>query len=457
VTFARDEKTVRDVALIHVGRKLIEKTLKRLRSLSPQQWSRLHRIDLALSWTRADLLPAANGDALLAAIRRHIGSDIESYRRAKASLIDTVGFEERRFHGRFTIKRMPRGKYLSQLADLAVGLRDTLPVQRVLVREMRFGIPRTVDDSRGAKSASISIPNLPNAGKATISITNIASGEVASIEFDTYAATSVFPFLPKGFRKLRFVAPFLSLLRTDADPSLHLSFNVPPQAVSPIGDLARAGAMARVFAEGAQHGLRYDIEFKARGSDQTIHGSSEMRAKKIRVSPRMLRVARALENAGFLTRYFNLPDSSPAQAAALVASASNLEICAQLFSGQSATGSFSLRGVSTRGRRLDGALIGQIVCPGFLIGNHAVMITLAVLGRARWAPRTSGGDVEVEKGECRIMSKNVVPRRRWRPSAATLQLEAAAATLRAEGIAFLSYRGKGSDFHARQSRSRTKS
>lgn len=447
VVLTKDGRTVEEIAVVPVDRVLIEKTLKRLRSLSKKDHSRLHQLRQDLTWTKSHVLKRRNGDALLAAVRRHIGADPAKYQQEKAAFVRTVGFDEKPIHGTFTIGKMATAKYMEMMADLAIGLRENVPIKGFRVQHVRFGIPELLKEERRLKDAVISIPDPPSIGKTNLTLTNLKTNESVTLECDTRFAHAVFPFLTAGYRKFRFVAPHFSMTLRDTAPDVKVSFEAPGRVAAPVGPLSKAGMATRLFASGLVDGLRLDLDFVFTGNRTSVSAKGGTAG----ISAEVLRLARALENAGFITRHFGLRDDAPIVPGAILPHADVLEIIAAVFSGTNPTGNFAVMGVDPRAKIHVGQRIAMIVCPGIHIGDDVVLITLALEGVAQWDTDENGlGRLSIATTNTRLMDKQVIKRRDISNGTVEIKLKAAADKLRADGVQLLIYDGPGSDYRERK-------
>lgn len=124
--------------LIHVGKEIIEKTLKKIRQLdSKGERDRLHKHEMKIKYGDSDRLTDTTGESLKIAIERHIPSTLEKYIEDKNKLLETLGFEDGK--GQLTIT-MSSNDPVSDIVDLSLGLRQKIYIDKSVGYHKRFGI-----------------------------------------------------------------------------------------------------------------------------------------------------------------------------------------------------------------------------------------------------------------------------------------------------------------------------
>lgn len=124
--------------LVHVGKEIIEKTLKKIRELdSKGEGNRLNKHTMLISYTNNDRLLAATGENLKSAIEKFAPESLEKYILEKNYLLETLGFENGKMQ--FTIEVSGKDS-LRGLIDLSLGLRDEIHLDRSFGYYKRFDI-----------------------------------------------------------------------------------------------------------------------------------------------------------------------------------------------------------------------------------------------------------------------------------------------------------------------------
>jgi hypothetical protein len=136
-----------------------------------------------------------------------VTQDQRAYVARKLRWFDDLGYEDRarRVAVRFTT---PDPSVLfREMADLAVGLRSTMPGDwTAQVSDVRFGIERPIKGF-GREAGDMQF-RVNSQGPALLEVRSSVSR--AAVQCEIYHASSVFPFIPVEFDKVRLVAPHLS-------------------------------------------------------------------------------------------------------------------------------------------------------------------------------------------------------------------------------------------------------
>lgn len=124
--------------LVHVGKEIIEKTLRRIRELdSKGKGNRLNKYGMLVKYTDSDRLLETTGESLKSAIEKYIPKTLEDYILEKNNFLETLGFENGK--GQFTIQ-MSGGDPVGDLIDLSLGLRDEVYIDKSIGHHKRFEI-----------------------------------------------------------------------------------------------------------------------------------------------------------------------------------------------------------------------------------------------------------------------------------------------------------------------------
>lgn len=147
--------TPQAIYLVHIGKEIIEKTLKKIRKLEAKGCGdKLNKKKLRIKYEDADRLKSIDGMELKVAIEKYIPDGMKEYIEGKNHILNTVGFEDGKYQAKITmIGNDPMGDIL----DLTLGLRKEIDISRFTSYHKRFGILSGV-------------PNIDCFGEGTISI-----------------------------------------------------------------------------------------------------------------------------------------------------------------------------------------------------------------------------------------------------------------------------------------------
>ncbi|MBD2691932.1 hypothetical protein [Anabaena catenula] len=126
------------IYLVHVGKEIIEKTLKRIRELENEgKGDQLNKKHLYISYGDADRLADISGKSLKSEIEKHIPDGMEKYIENQNQLLNTLGFEDGRYEGTFTLAS---DDPIRDILDLSLGIRKELDLDNSTIHNKRFGI-----------------------------------------------------------------------------------------------------------------------------------------------------------------------------------------------------------------------------------------------------------------------------------------------------------------------------
>lgn len=124
--------------LVHVGKEIIEKTLRRIRELdSKGEGDKLNKHTIVVKYTDSDQLLETTGESLKSAIEKYIPTTLEDYILEKSHFLETLGFENGK--GQFTIQMLGSNP-VGDLIDLSLGLRDEVYIDKSIGHHKRFEI-----------------------------------------------------------------------------------------------------------------------------------------------------------------------------------------------------------------------------------------------------------------------------------------------------------------------------
>jgi hypothetical protein len=126
------------IYIVHVGKEIIGKTLKRIRELENEgKGDQLNKKHLYISYGDADRLADITGKSLKNEIEKHIPEGMEKYIENKNNLLKTLGFEDGKYQFNFTLASDDPTR---DILDLFLGIRKELDIDKSIIHDKRFGI-----------------------------------------------------------------------------------------------------------------------------------------------------------------------------------------------------------------------------------------------------------------------------------------------------------------------------
>lgn len=263
--------------------------------------SRDERGSKALIWRERHGLPSLSGQELKAAILRHVGEDFAKYTARKLAHLRQQESHEMKV----TMPEAKREETYELMSNFAIGVGGPLRVKHLDHVPIKFGRRGETERHDGATIECTP----PSICDATVTVKNIVTGEQASFKAKTYSAANMFPWLPREFKKLRFVTEFLSITLTpDKEPkTLHASwhFKIDPAPLR-LGDAVEIARAIKLLAGGSENELRTSFELER---EHAPISTGEMPALGMSVEQResTLRFTEALVRAWAVATAFALP------------------------------------------------------------------------------------------------------------------------------------------------------
>ena len=261
------------VYLIHIDKDYVEKVLRRLRELDIKS-SQLNKKVLVLNWNQSHRLQSPFGASMGKKIREYIGPSAEAYLLKKIGWLKQVGYDDFPINGSisFHCPDDTLEKSYDQLADLAVGILEELPIDQIEMNETRFGISKPISLLSSAElpdleSTSIKLDPLPTLGTTRVTIGDIRNESLTSIKCDTYMASAVFKFLPPNKNKCRLVSPFITfVMKPPSDPNaghahIRITVKIPEAVTLTLCDLARTTKALEILLKEQGNGLMVRFDF----------------------------------------------------------------------------------------------------------------------------------------------------------------------------------------------------
>lgn len=207
--------------LVHVGKEIIEKTLKRMRELDIKgEKDRLHERTITIHYGDDQKLDKPTGQHLKSEIEKYIPEGMEKYVEEKNNLLKTLGFDEGAGQVTFTVS----GKQpLEEMVDLSLGIRDSIKVSGFVGYHKRFGIlsKEPFVDHKGGK---ISLEAKPMT-KATVTVKEYEFSP--SISFDGYMyLPPINRMIPKEYIKFRIETEFFDAVFEPYNGKAKISYTI---------------------------------------------------------------------------------------------------------------------------------------------------------------------------------------------------------------------------------------
>lgn len=196
--------------LVHIGRELIAKLLKRLRKEESAGTDELQKKTMRLRYGEENALDPITGPALRQALVESVEGAPRDYATWKNKFISDVGYEG--IKGHLTIKPPPDdygGSTADYIADFAVGLQPHLEIERAEIRNVRFGIISPVPEEIQGGYFKQRTP--PKAATLRLSVPDRMFQRM-KLDGDLYAPQGIADALPEKHKKYRFSIPHADLL-----------------------------------------------------------------------------------------------------------------------------------------------------------------------------------------------------------------------------------------------------
>lgn len=387
------QDSIVDGFLVHVDASWIAKILHRLRLLTSDEKKKIHKKILNLTWREEQRLPTLDGNGLREGIVTQVGKDTFSYLRQKMEWIERSGLEDRPVRLSVTFNDIDERSLYDQLADLAIGRRDRIPVSRIIEEHVRFDIPICKFEK---DNVEMSLSNRPSQGDGIVELKAIGSYESVRLLCKTYFAQAIFPFLPKEWHRVRFVAPFADFIFNPSTSSIMMNYHIPRQGRHRLDELGKASLALDVTAQGRQ-GVEIALEFnerRVRFVPGLVDGSTD---------PSFQDFIRIVSAAYAVARAFDCPRELEVDLCELLRQRSRLMILHALLMGRVDQLKFS----SDESTDLTGKRVAVLAISSVPLGNRFLAVVMTYYGTAQWraASETAKGEVTIPDGKIRILDR----------------------------------------------------
>lgn len=200
--------TAQSAYLVHVGKQIIKKTLKRIRKLDIEgKGNELNKHSVTIKYSKKNQLTELGGGSLKKEILRHISNGQQKYNEQKNNLLHTLGFEEG--HGQFTVTIKGEDP-INSIVDLTLGIQTKTKVDSFTGHHKRFGILSKAPFI-DVKNGLLSISKVKPFSMATVAIKESEFSPAISFEVEFYS-TPLNQFVSKKYFKFRLKNNFFEMV-----------------------------------------------------------------------------------------------------------------------------------------------------------------------------------------------------------------------------------------------------
>lgn len=216
---AVENRRVTAAWLVHVDARTTERVLKRARKLSSHPHARLNKAVMTVQCAQDDAISPLTGTAMSKALHTATGTDVGRYMKRKQHTYRTVGYDGPTGLAHFELDQ----QHVGTLAELLVGLRETVPVKSLHLEDTRFNIPIT---RARAGAGMLSGPPMPSLIRTNLALTTESGAVLSTLQFETRQARALLPDLPPEHDRLVFTRNHLLLAVKTGAANLHIQFGV---------------------------------------------------------------------------------------------------------------------------------------------------------------------------------------------------------------------------------------
>jgi predicted DNA-binding protein len=232
------ENSPQDIYLVHVGKKIIEKTLKKTRELGVSGIEKkLNRTSIRIGYGKKDRLDNLSGEALRSKIEYFVPDGLENYTREKNTLIKTLGYEDGRYE--FTITMAGKKSFLDVI-DNSLGIgEEMVDIHRFMGYHKRFGIISEDVDS-GFDGGKISLTVKPLSCWLEFKEEKFSPGVIFPANLYVSPLSRL---LPADLHKLRVDSHFFEFI---AEPNIGINYKI--QRLHEKSSLKELNNLLKVFS-----------------------------------------------------------------------------------------------------------------------------------------------------------------------------------------------------------------
>ncbi|MBN1510285.1 MAG: hypothetical protein JW955_25785 [Sedimentisphaerales bacterium] len=192
------------VYLVHIGKEVVARTLKRLRQLENGPRDATRRPTLSITCDDSHRLPEPTGECLKRAIEGYVSDGFEKYCKWKSRLLKTLGYESG--YG-YVNMNMLGCDPMQDLIDASLGLRESVKVDGVSWHDTRFDVDCQLPLPSGPAELSLA----PAPVKGTVTFRERKSSPGVEFHGDVYAP-SVNRILPRERVSFRIQAKLFGVI-----------------------------------------------------------------------------------------------------------------------------------------------------------------------------------------------------------------------------------------------------
>ncbi len=364
--------------LVHVGEKWTASVLKALRELDPAQPDVLHKEELTLTWSEEDRLASVDAPTIVAAIRKHVGTEPAAYGEQWRRWKRELGYGNHVYTLQM-IAEAPEGEsVVEMMVDFAIGLRKQLPARVESFQDIRFGIPkdRPIWEQ---KDPVIELPDLQPTGQAHLCFKTDRHPGWNEIAVDFYSPGSIFPFIKPKWWKIRLESKLFDVVLSlrEENARARFSFDFASEPVE-LRELANACELLRMIDHGGDEAMEVRLRLQ-NGAALPIQW--ETNRASITQSSALSEISDAARAAWTLARSFDLDPQLTVELDELLDQVSELKGCERLLQ---ASPQMSVRweGELPKDFDDDEAVIGVPLVSGARLGGEFFIVSAAIFGRA---------------------------------------------------------------------------
>jgi hypothetical protein len=250
-----DEKNEPQSAyLTHVGKEIIEKTLRRVRKLDNKGGiDKLNKSTITIHYGETDRLSAITGESLKSEIEKFIPNGVQEYIRTKNEFLNTLGFEDGKYSATITISGVDP---LTELVDLTLGVRSEMNLEKLISHHKRFGI-LSANPDLDTEAGIFSIQANP---KKSILRFKEYKFSKPLVSFNASLYISPFnPWLPKDYVKFRVESRFFEFTVEPFNGKVNCSFKPKLDEQNPFDELKNLLKILLISKE-LEHSIIVELE-----------------------------------------------------------------------------------------------------------------------------------------------------------------------------------------------------
>jgi hypothetical protein len=425
--------------VVHVGREWIERVLERLSKVPTKSAHKIHKQTMQATWDAAKhRLASLTGDALVASIVSHVGTDYYKYLQNKIGIIGGVGYSDRPYRITVTLPKGASHNEHELLANFAIGQQQNLTVASYQVHETRFGVERRVRTGKGSEKMEISFAKPPSVGTTSVEVSDALGTDLIALNCETYLASAVFPFLPPEYHKAAFVSDIASLIvspRRQGDGigavlTWRLNCLYPDRKMK-LSESVCASRLASILRQVGHGGIRIAFDRDEKRSEFLISQASED------VDAELFRLTELIECMGRIVPFYGLPANIEFEQGELLAQHDRIKLLDSIARQDGTEVAIDCRMLRLEEPKMDVEHAAILWDPYIDVGGYLLVVAVALPGRPEW--RTVGNDVwiAVKTSSPRVVTKRIVQTRNRAALRAKVLHEDARRILEAEGLPFV--------------------